>query len=121
MGSRTKSAAIRIRNDEDNNGGYGNCHERSGRQTEGWHGVFSYRCTGVPTGRDLEAVRSSFAAWYLRRISARSSRVGGSFKPISSIVLAMICETARLRNHLWLDGITYQGARFVLVSAMASS
>ena len=22
----------------------------------------------------------------------------------------MICETARLRNHLWFDGITYQGA-----------
>ena len=54
------------------------------------------------------------AAWYLRRISAMSTRVGGSFRPISSIVSAMICDTARLRNHLWFDGMTYQGARSAL-------
>jgi hypothetical protein len=47
--------------------------------------------------------------------------VGGNFNPMSSIVSAMICDTARLRNHLWFDGITYQGALFVLVAAIASS
>jgi len=50
-----------------------------------------------------------------------STCVGGSFRPISSMVSAMICDTARLRNYLWFDGIMYQGARFVLVNAMASS
>src|SRR5262249_26511201 len=61
------------------------------------------------------------AAWYLRRMSAMSTRVGGSLRPISSIVSAMTCDIARLRNHLWFAGMMYQGARFVLVAAMASS
>ena len=46
---------------------------------------------------------------------------GGKASLSSSIVSAMICDTARLRNHLWFDGIMYQGARFVLVDTMASS
>jgi len=51
---------------------------------------------------DLPVTFSSFcsAAWYLRRASAMSTWVGGSFSPISSIVSAIICDTARLRNHL---------------------
>src|SRR5262249_48870934 len=61
------------------------------------------------------------AAWDLRRIGGMSTRVGGSFKPISSIVSAMICDIARLRNHLWFAVMTYQGARFVLVQRKASS
>src|SRR5262249_13017992 len=65
--------------------------------------------------------RSRAAAWYLRRISTMSTCVGGNFNPMSSIVSAMTCDTARLRNHLWFAGMMYQGARFVLVNAMASS
>jgi hypothetical protein len=38
-----------------------------------------------------------------------------------AIVSAMICDTARLRNHLWFDGITYHGASRVLVVCIASS
>jgi hypothetical protein len=41
-----------------------------------------------------------FAAWNLRRMSAMFTCAGGNFKPISSMVSAMTCETARLRNHL---------------------
>ena len=37
------------------------------------------------------------------------------------MVSAMICDTARLRNHLWFDGITYHGASLVLVARIASS
>jgi len=33
----------------------------------------------------------------------------------------MICDTARLRNHLWFDGIMYHGASRVLVALIASS
>ena len=41
------------------------------------------------------------------------STVGlGSLRPISSIVSAMIWETARLRNHFWFAGMTNQGACF---------
>jgi hypothetical protein len=39
----------------------------------------------------------------------------------ASIVSAMICDTARLRNHLWFDGIMYYGASRVLVALIASS
>ena len=53
--------------------------------------------------------------------SARSTVGLGSFRFMSSIVSAMICETARLRNHLWLDGITYHGACFFEQLVSASS
>ena len=33
----------------------------------------------------------------------------------------MICETARLRNHLWLAGMMNHGASFVLHRLSASS
>ena len=39
----------------------------------------------------------------------------------ASIESATICDTARLRNHLWLDGMTYHGASRVLVALIASS
>jgi hypothetical protein len=39
----------------------------------------------------------------------------------ASIVSAMICDTARLRSHLWFDGIMYHGATRVLVARIASS
>jgi hypothetical protein len=38
----------------------------------------------------------------------------------ASIESAIICDTARLRNHLWLDGM-YHGASRVLVALIASS
>jgi len=37
----------------------------------------------------------------------------GIFIPMSLSVAQMICETARLRNHLWFDEMTYQGAFLV--------
>jgi hypothetical protein len=40
------------------------------------------------------------AAWYLRRMSAMFTCADGSYRPISSIVSAMICDIARSRNHL---------------------
>jgi hypothetical protein len=40
------------------------------------------------------------AAWYLRRMSAMFTCADGSFRPISSIVSAMISDIARSRNHL---------------------
>jgi len=43
---------------------------------------------------------SPSAVWYLRRISAMSTCVGGNFKPMSSIASLMIRDIARLRNHL---------------------
>src|SRR5262245_35452410 len=64
---------------------------------------------------------SAAAAWYLRRIAAMSTWGFGSFRSISFMVSAMIWEMARLRNHLWLDGMTYHGACFVLVRSIASS
>src|SRR5262249_6000133 len=64
---------------------------------------------------------SHSAAWYLRLISARSTEGFGNDMPSSSMLSATICETAKLRNHLWLAGITYHGALRVLVSVMASS
>src|SRR5271166_3197469 len=54
-------------------------------------------------------------------MSARLTDGGGKAGFNSSIVSAMICETARLRNHLWFEGITYQGASAVLVASIASS
>src|SRR5215468_876702 len=64
---------------------------------------------------------SAAAIWYLRRIAAMSTWGFGSFRSISSMVSAMIWEMARLRNHLWLDGMTYHGACGVLVRSIASS
>jgi hypothetical protein len=40
--------------------------------------------------RRLPPFSSRSAAWYLRRMSAMFTRVGGSFRPISSNVSAMI-------------------------------
>ena len=34
---------------------------------------------------------------------------------------AMICDTARLRNHLWFEGIMYQGAWSALVGIAANA
>jgi hypothetical protein len=36
-------------------------------------------------------------------------------------VSATICEIARLRNHLWFDGIKNHGTRRVLVRAIAAN
>ena len=52
---------------------------------------------------------SATAAWYLR-YSARSTDGLGNAMSSASIVSAIICDTARLRNHLWLAGIMYHGA-----------
>ena len=45
----------------------------------------------------------------------------GDFGFMASSVSAMISETARLRNHLWLAGNTNQGAHSVLHLRIASS
>src|SRR6516162_8285113 len=37
-------------------------------------------------------------------MSARSTTGGGNVSLSPSTVLAVICDTARLRNHLWLEG-----------------
>src|SRR5271165_3504792 len=83
------------------------------------------RPVGWRANRNQTLFPSSFssltAAWYLRRISARSTEGAGKARPRSAIVSAMICDTARLRNHLWFDGITYHGASRVLVARIASS
>src|SRR5580700_3598574 len=61
------------------------------------------------------------ASWYFRRISATSTVGAGTLMFIFSIVSTMICEMARLRNHLWSDGMTNHGASFVLHSRKTSS
>ena len=63
---------------------------------------------------------SSTASWYWRRISAKSTDGFGNLMSSASIESAIICDTARLRNHLWLDGM-YHGASRVLVALIASS
>jgi hypothetical protein len=39
----------------------------------------------------------------------------------SSNLSAIICDAARLRNHVWFDGITYEGVFRVVVASIASS
>ena len=53
----------------------------------------------------------------LRQIDGRF----GNAMPRASMESAIICDTARLRNHLWLDGMTYHGAFGVLVALITSS
>ena len=68
--------------------------------------------------RSFSASRT--AAWYLRRMSARSTvRLGGSFNPRSVAWSSRrrSAKSPRSRNHLWFAGMTYQGARLVLVSS----
>lgn len=61
--------------------------------------------------------------WQIQRITIvfGSCRNFGYCRFSFSISLMIICETARSRNQLWLDGITYQGAKEVLVISIASS
>lgn len=46
---------------------------------------------------------------------------GRQLQVLSSNVSVTIWEMARLRNHLWLEGMTNHGAFLVLVVVMTSS
>jgi hypothetical protein len=64
---------------------------------------------------------SAFTGLRSFRDRQRSTDGAEKARPRSAIVSALICDTARLRNHLWFAGITYQGACFTLVAEIASS
>ena len=50
-----------------------------------------------------------------------ASLTSGYFSPSESIVWTRMFATRERATHLWLDGMTYHGASWVLVALIASS
>ena len=60
-------------------------------------------------------------AWYRCLMSSRSTVGLGNFISSASSVSTTMRDTARLRNHLWLEGMMNHGAWAVLQRPRASS
>src|SRR5208283_1547276 len=78
---------------------------------QSWRETYDTRFLGLRTKRNYLLFFSSFsAAWYFFLMSSMFTVGAGNFMFSDSRVSTRICDTARLRNHLWLEGMIYHGA-----------